>query len=157
MGEVSIPGQGFQLVPRCQPRMAGHLAPGLSSSMGSSFTLFNSLKPGICAATYSVSTVSGNGLLPVLQQATLRISTGLNRKSISRWSIYHCFYEMLTIIFRLQCVNQWQVTSDFTRKLERMPILSNQLGLGQWPGAIRQQAITWVTAVPDIYHHTAPL
>ena len=71
--------------------MAGHLAPGLSTSLGSPFILFNSLKSGICAATSGVCTVSGNGLLPVLQQATIWISTGLNRKSISRWSIYQCF------------------------------------------------------------------
>ena len=84
MGEVSIPGYGFQLVLRCLPRMAGHLAPGPSTSLGSPFTIFNSLKPGICAVTSGVCTVLGNGLLPVLQQATIRISPGLNRKSISR-------------------------------------------------------------------------
>ena len=40
MGEVRSPGQGLQLVmPKWQPCVAGHLAPGMSTSLGPPFTL----------------------------------------------------------------------------------------------------------------------
>ena len=40
MGEVQSPGQELQLVmPEWQPRAAGHWAPGMSTSLGPSFTL----------------------------------------------------------------------------------------------------------------------
>ena len=71
MGEVSIPGQGLQLVPRCQPRMAGHLAPGLATNLGSPFNLFNALKPGIYV---QLQVVSGLWVISEPKSHWLRVS-----------------------------------------------------------------------------------
>ena len=98
----------------------------------------------------SVRTGLGNGLLPVLYKAIVRVTADLDLfqtkfKTIFEYRIfYNALYEILAITLRFQCVNHWL---HF-----RLHMKSN------WGDANnQQQAIIQNSANQDIYLFIAPL
>ena len=72
-----------------------------------------------------------------------------NKSAFGKWMLYN-FYNIFSDITNILTEIHWGV-------FMRIILVISQLWFRQWLGAVRQQAIAWTNADPDLLHHVHSL